>query len=192
MKVLKKMLAVAALGMCAAGSANAEIISDYYNPFDVRITTGNSYSYTHDMRDQGMPGPTVNWATLTVDFYDLFDPLSIFRETVTLTINNTTTYTEQNVSFLGRDYTFNVAAALAASGYVDVIISVGCTPTIFGCAGQDVWFDDSLLEASITRVTPNEVPEPATLLTLGAGLFGVAATRRRKQRKDAPGGAVLG
>lgn len=187
MNVLKKLIATAVLGLSAAGSANAEVITQYYNPLDVQITTGNPFSYTHDMTGFGLPGPRVNWATLVVDLYDLTDPLSILRETVTLTLGGSTTHTVQNVAFLGQDYSFDVAALLESTGIVSVMISVSCTNIIIACVPQDVWFDDSRLTADIT-----EVPEPGSVFMLGAGILGVIASRRRKpQQRDSLPPAAL-
>lgn len=173
MKVLKKLAAAAALTLSTTGAAHAIEYTSTYDPFfDPLITVISPLSYSHDLTNSGLPdNATLNWARLDVRLYDLLG----FSETVRFFFNGNHAETVQNVSWGGQVYDFNVLTALQDTGILDVTIRVSGLQTVnFG------W---SRLTADVDPITPSEVPEPATLLTLGAGLLGVAATRRRKFRK---------
>lgn len=195
LNVLKNIAATAILTVGAVGAAHAEIITSLHDPkLPVYITTFTPYTYTHDLRDQLVAGSTINSASLEVGLWDFTDFLFPFPETVKLTFNGTYGGMVQNVSFLGNDYTFDVAAALLESGMLTVKINLGYTCLFkHKCLPQDVKFDYSKLTADITLPKVElpddndsvEVPEPATVLILGAGLLSLAATRRRAAQTQA-------
>lgn len=200
LNVLKNIAATAILTVGAIGAAHADIITSIHDPkLPVYITSYTPYTYTHDLRNQLVAGTTINSASLEVGLWDFTDILFPFPETVKLTFNGSHGGTIKNVSFLGNDYTFDVAASLLQTGMLEVNISVGFTClTRHKCLPQDVKFDYSKLTADITLPKVElpddggavDVPEPATLLTMGAGLLGLAATRRRAARKQGSRPAV--
>ena len=175
MKVLKKLVGAAALLVATTGAVHAVEYTSTYDPDPDRlITLFTPVSYQHDLTSSGLPdNATLNWATLDVRLYDVL----LGSETVRFFFNGNLSETVQNVSLFGNTYDFDVKTALQDTGILDVTLRVS------GLL-QNVNFAWSRLTADVTPITPSEVPEPATLLTLGAGLLGVAATRRRKMRKD--------
>jgi len=186
---LKAIAGAAALTMGVIGTANAAIVTSKHDPFiDRLITTSFPYTYTHDLRQYGLPGAQINSASIEIGLWDATDLVLKFPETVTLNFNGNDSRTIKNVSFSGQEYSFDLLTSLLTTGLLEVTISVGRTCGFLGCVPQDVMFDYSTLTADITP-TAVDVPEPATLFTLGAGLLGLAASRRRAARKGAVGAA---
>ena len=177
MKLFRRLAVAATLAFSLGSAAHAEIITNTYDPFpDAWVNTYNSpYTYTHDLRSQGLPGATVNWATLTVSLYDTTDLFIAFKETLTFDFDGLDSAIVKNVSLFGRDYDFALDTGLLSDGQLSVSLRAGCTVNSrFGClVAQDVMFAQSVLTVDITRQA--EVPEPASVLTLGAGLAGLAA-----------------
>lgn len=175
MKVLKKLVGAAALMLATTGAVQAVEYTSTYNPQpDLLITLFTPVTYQHDLTSSGLPdNATLNSATLTVYLYDIL----FGNETVRFFFNGDQADTVQNVTLFGQDYEFDVATVLQATGILDVTLRVS-GPL------QTVNFAWSHLSVDVDPIQ-GEVPEPATLLTLGAGLLGVATVRRRKGRPQA-------
>lgn len=175
MKVLKKLVGAAALMVATTGAVHAIEYTSTYDPDPDRLITFiTPVSYSHDLTSSGLPdNATLNSAILEVRLWDLL----LGSETVRFFFNGNLSDTVQNVSFFGQTYDFNVETELQQTGILNVTLTVaGLFQTV-----NLAW---SRLTVDVDPITPGEVPEPATLLTLGAGLLGVAATRRRTFRKD--------
>jgi len=182
MNLMKKALAALTLAGAIAAPAvsSAAPIIDVVNPPDVLITTYKSFSYTHNIVDNGyVPGMPIASASLEIV---LKDNLDLLGENVRFFFDGIYGGSVHDVPWTFRfgpsTYTFSVAASLVSDGLLNVSLNLGCHLDVFGFCllPQDVIFDRSTLTVDVARV-----PEPATLGMLGIGLLGLAGMRRRRE-----------
>jgi hypothetical protein len=188
MKVFSKILKSVAAGLLFALSmpSHATLITNTYDPNPDRlITTYNSpFTYTHDLRPDGILGQTINSVDLAIFLYDPTDFFHAFFEKVTFKFDSVDTRTVTNVSLFGHDYTFSLATNLLADGLLNVSLSAGCSASVFGvCVGpQDFVFARSVLTADVSAPVQN-VPEPGTLATFAIGLLLLGQMARKANLK---------
>ncbi|MBD8532790.1 MULTISPECIES: PEP-CTERM sorting domain-containing protein [unclassified Massilia] len=183
MRLLNNIATAAVLAFGVTSAAHATYTATH-------ITTSDPYAFT--LTAEKKDGMAIESAKLSMYFADLYDLFGATNETVTVKLDNVFVGTVSNVSFSGDYYGFNVLPSMLGNGKLAVSLSVGCNKTVFGycISEQDVWLKHALLTVNHVQIapvdggtppaTPREVPEPATLLTLGVGMLGLAATRRRR------------
>jgi PEP-CTERM motif len=166
-----------------AGSANAAFVpatwTDTVAGSSSLITQGASYSYTHDLTDNG--------------FRPLTDLITDFSLSVNLADNNDTkgewaTIQVADILGLGNTYSFNFTSSnfnhgTTLLGLIELNVLGTLSVTINSLYG-DFYFGGSKLVAAGLQDT-RQVPEPETLAMFGIGLVGVAAAARRRKATKA-------
>jgi hypothetical protein len=166
MKNLIALFASAVLLLSVSITSSAGVITDtvaqnqYVGWFD-------SYSYTHDITDDGFVLGDAIEGSLTINLYDdggRFDLIEI-----ALVIVDGFDFDTGGLTFgssFSNDLEVNALLSLNADGMLDVTIA-----SVFG----DFYAGDSILE-----VVTTSVPEPATAFLLGLSLVGFGASRIRR------------
>lgn len=174
---IRSAIGAAALMISVAGAAHALPITDVFTPVGapVTLTTGNAYSYSHDLTAHGfdpltdiigsatlnlaISGPGGQPLTISLDGLVSFnDPLSALLDDQPLEID---------FSYLQDDGILNV-----------VLTKGGGKGSTFSFLGSTLF-----VQAAVPGgPDPAQVPAPAGLALLGIGLATIgAAFRRRRQ-----------
>lgn len=90
MSFIQRLAAMLAICTCSCGAANAALITNLVDPTpNAYVSLLTPYTYTHDLRDQLVPGSVVNSANLQVSLYDLTDILFPLPETISFGFDGT-------------------------------------------------------------------------------------------------------
>lgn len=179
-----------ASALLAAGTASAIPVTDFVNPSpDLTITTGTPYVFTHDLTD-GLDAFVVGFDTITSAILSihLIDFLNKGKEEFAFTIGSgsaTQTVTGKDINNGSQGVWFEIPLVAALH---DLITDGKLNVTLTAKSGS-FEFADSSLTAEVTRgvavqpTNPTLIPEPGSLLLLGAGLLGIGMTGRKALRK---------
>jgi hypothetical protein len=170
------------VGFAAPAHAVVIVYNDVvsFEPGGIELTVGgtDSVNFTHDITDSINPATdTILTGTITLVFLD-----NGGAENAQVTFDLGAVNNLGNVANGGSQFVFDIVndlggvllVSLQADGLLDVTVSVGQQ----GGPPSNVFFASSTLTGTAEVVT-TEVPEPASLFLLGAGLLGFAAMRRR-------------
>ncbi|MCF6282765.1 MAG: PEP-CTERM sorting domain-containing protein [Candidatus Polarisedimenticolaceae bacterium] len=163
MKKFISLFAGAVMLLSIATMSSAAIITDTVSQYEYVNWLG-SYSYTHNLNDDGFVLGSATSGTLSIDIADDDEGRYDFYEVIVFTVEefdfDTGGWTF-GTAFTG-DLEINALAALNTDGYLDVTVS-----SLMG----DFYVGDSVLEV-------DTIPEPSTVLLLSVGLLGLAACRK--------------
>lgn len=189
LKTARKIALASAL-IAASGAISAVPIEDTVNPTpDLTITTSSPYLFTHDISD-GRNAFVIGLDTIVSAILNirLIDFATKGNEDFVFTIGSgvaSQTFTGNNINngSQGALYEISLGSAL-----LDLISDGKLSVQLTALTGS-YEFADSVLIAEVTRggpaqpASPASVPEPGSLLLLGAGLAAIGVASRRKLQR---------
>lgn len=150
---------VASISVAHAGLITDTIVQNQY------LSTWQSYSYTHDINDDGFVLGSAISGNLNIEIRDDNDRWWEFSLVTVEDFDFDTGSFRFYANDFNNELELEALAALNADGLLDVTVT-----SLLG----DFYVGNSVLSV-IT-----EVPEPGTIALVGAGLFGLFVARRRK------------
>jgi hypothetical protein len=196
LRFLSRTLIAVAAAVGLAGTANAAFVPATWTDQvggHVFIDSQHSYSYTHDLTDDGFnPGTDSVWDfVLNINLSDDGDGA---REKADIGVGSI------DLSLFGyvihdlqesHSFKFDSSSFTLASGFFTGLIGLvelndtGFLSVTLNSTKGDFWFGGSKLVAGGFKDTSHQVPEPGTLAMFGIGLVGVAAAARRRKARAA-------
>ncbi len=170
-------------GTIGTASASPYTWVDYIDFPDIYLDEGESYSYIHNLTDDGyntiFGGDIISDYTLTLELYDdggFFDGFELAF------VDQPGIFGDGFYNFSGTstDFGFSILGLVSLNlfGVLDVTIQSIETP--FG--QDDFYIDSSTLVANGWTHDHVPVPEPSTVLLMGLGLAGVVGLRKRRKK----------
>lgn len=173
-----KKIGIAGVFACfllKATTANAIPVVDTIDQ-DVFMQTGDSYSYTHNLLDDGFNLGTATSGNIEVQFSDDADSA---WEVILIVIDKFDFDTgglsiSASANSFSNELEVNALAEVNSSGMLDITIA-----SLWGdfYIGQSVLTVEAIGQ-SVSTSDVSSVPEPGILGMLGIGLLGIGAARR--------------